>query len=154
MGFAGTTSSPNRPDTFGISNAQESARKAEAIAELQEQILKTLGPERFAEYQMAQDFAYQQMYRFAQEAGLGAHVAREIYSLRQQAERQMAEIRLAPGLAQDERTRLIENVRADSAQSIEALIGDAGRAQLDQARNDRWLETLLHLPVQPNTGPP
>jgi DNA-binding transcriptional MerR regulator len=103
---------------------------------------------------MAQDFAYQQMYRVAREAGLGIPAAREIYSLRQHAEQQMAEIRLAPDLAQDEQTHLIENVRAASAQSIEALIGEAGRAQLEQARNDRWLETLLSLRVEPAAGPP
>jgi hypothetical protein len=85
---------------------------------------------------------------------VGSHVARDIYLLRQQAERQMTEIRLAPGLTPDEQTVLIENVRAESAQSIEALIGDASRAQLEQARNDRWLETLLHLPVQPPAAPP
>jgi predicted nicotinamide N-methyase len=66
----------------------------------------------------------------------------------------MAEIRLAADLAQDEQTRLIENVRAESAQSIEAVIGDPGRAQLEQARNDRWLETLLSLPMQASAGPP
>jgi hypothetical protein len=53
------------PDTFGISNAQGSDRKAQAIGELQEQIRQALGPARFAEYQMAQDFGYQQMCRVA-----------------------------------------------------------------------------------------
>ena len=139
---------------FGIPYAQESTRMAEAIGELQDQIRQTLGPERFAEYQMAQDFAYQQIYRVAREVGLGIPAAREIYSLRQHAERQMAEIRLAPHLAPDEQTRLLENIRTASAQSIEALISDAGRAQLEQTRNGRWLETLLSLPVQPGAGPP
>jgi hypothetical protein len=85
---------------------------------------------------------------------LGIPAAREIYALRQQTERQMAEIRLAPDLSPDEQTHLIENIRAASAQSIEALIGAAGRAQLEQARNDHWLETLISLPVRPAAGPP
>jgi len=142
------------PDTFGISNAEESARKDEAVGKLQEQIRQTLSPERFADYQMAQDYAYQQIHRVVREAGLGIPAAREIYSLRQHAERQMAEIRLAPHLAPEEQTRLLENIRTASAQSIEALIGDAGRAQLEQDRNDRWLETLLSLPVQSAADPP
>ena len=142
------------PETFGISDAEERAREAEAIGELQEQIRQTLSPERFADYQMAQDFAYQQIHRVAREAGLGIPAAREIYALRQHAERQMVEIRLAPHLATDEQTRLLESIRTASAQSIETVIGDAGRAQFEQARNDRWLETLLSLRVEPAVGPP
>jgi hypothetical protein len=43
---------------------------------------------------------------------------------------------------------------AQEGARIEALISNAGRAQLEQTRNGRWLETLLSLPVQPGAGPP
>src|SRR5439155_9183692 len=109
------------PDDLTAAERRAKREAGEAAEQqLQEQIKQTLGAERRADYEMAQDYAYQQMYRAAKQAGLGAPEAKQIYAMRKAAEDQAARVRADQGLAPGQRDTALEGIRLETERSVHA----------------------------------
>ena len=133
----------------GNDPAAERTRRQEAELQLKEQIKKALGAQRFADYELALEPGFQQMYIAVNQAGLGTEQAKQIYAMKQAAEEQAARIRSEQALAADQRSAALERIRQESERSVQALIGENGWQQFRQGLGARWLNRLS----TPNAGP-
>jgi len=135
----------------GSDSAADRARKQEMEKSLREEIKQALGPQRFADYELAAEPGFQQMYIAVKQAGLGTTEARRIYAMKQAAEEQAARIRNDQTIVADRRGPALENLRQETERSIQALLGDNGWQQFSQGIGARWLERL-NRPAQPNAA--
>jgi len=137
----------------GNDSAAERTRRQEAEKQRKEQIKQLLGPQRFADYEMALETGFQFMYIAIKQAGLGTTEARQIYAMKQVVEEQAAQIRNDPGIGADQRSAALETIRQESEKSIQALLGDKGWQQFSQGNGVRWLNRLNSRSAQPSAAP-
>jgi len=144
-------------DEYGLNpgNNADAERSGPQKAEMQmkEQIKQTLGPQRFADYEMALEPGFQQTYIAVKQAGLGTTEARQIYVMKQVVQEQAARIRNDQGLAADQRSAALETIRQETERSIQALLGDKGWQQFSQGISARWLNRLNPRSAQPGAAP-
>jgi len=126
----------------GEATAAERAERGEAWEGLQEQIKQTLGAQRYADYEMAQNQDFQQMYRVAKEAGLGTPEAKQVYTMRQQAEEQAARIRNDQSLTPEQRSHALGGIRQETEKTIHTVLGEKGWDQFNRGSNNRWLDAI------------
>jgi hypothetical protein len=137
----------------GNDSAAERNRRQEAETQMKEQIKQTLGPQRFAEYEMALETGYQYMYIAVKQAGLGTTEARQLYTMKRVVEEQVARIRNDQSIAADQRSTALETIRQETERSIQALLGDKGWQQLSQGNGVRWLNRLNRSSAQSGAAP-
>jgi len=138
----------------GKATAAERAERREAWKGLQEQIKQTLGAQRYADYELAQNQDFQQMYRVANEVGLGAREAKQVYAMRQQAEEQAARIRNDQSLTPEQRGQALGGIRQETEKTIHTVLGEKGWDQFNRGSNNRWLDAINPQPVPQNTVVP
>jgi hypothetical protein len=148
---------------FGFADAteEEQRQRHEAHLALEQQIRDTLGPDRFAEYQRAQDHEYQQLRRVVQRAELPVAVANEVHDMRRVAEHQASSVRQNPNLSGDQRSAALLAIRRETEQSMRQALGDDVWQQYNRPNNLWWLRniaseesearTVVHPPFIDNT---
>ena len=104
---------------------QRKAREAKEKV-LQQQIKESLGEERYADYERAGDFAFQQMLRSAKRGDLGVAEAEQVYDLKKAAELRAGEVRKNSDLSRQDRAAALEAVRRDTEAAIQATLGEKG----------------------------
>jgi RNA polymerase sigma factor (sigma-70 family) len=132
----------------------ERAERGEAWKRLQEQIKQTLGAQRYADYELAQNQDFQQMYRVAKEAGLGVPEAKQVYAMRQQAEEQAARIRNDQSLTPEQRGQALGGIRQETEKTIHTVLGEKGWDQFNRGSNNRWLDAINPQPIPQNPAAP
>jgi hypothetical protein len=135
------------PDETG---ADRRAKRQAAEQQVQEQIRQTLGAERYADYEIAQDHTFQQMYQAAKQAGLGASEAKQIYGMRKSAEEHATRIRSDQGLPAEQRSTALEGVRLETERAMHTVLGEKGWEQFRRGGNNAWLDTIHARPVGQN----
>jgi hypothetical protein len=146
-------------DQFPLANAgretdAEGAKRAEAEHQLKEQIKQTLGAQRYADYEMALDHKFQEIFRFAERASLGVPEAKQLYLLRRQAEEQAAQVRNDQTLTPESSTSARESIRQQTERSIQAMLGEKGWDQFNRPGNNSWLNTIYRPPAEQSTAAP
>ncbi len=143
------------PDDLTAAERRAKREAAEAAEQqLQEQIKQTLGAQRYADYEIAQDYAYEQMYRVAKQAGLGTPEAKQAYAMKKAAEVQAARIRNDQSLTPEQRGAGLAGIRQETEASIHAVLGEKGWAQFNRGGNNRWLDAIIPRSAQENAGAP
>lgn len=139
---------------FGAANETEAQqlKRSEAQTQLNNQIRESLGPERYADYERAQDYSYQQLYQIAKKAELPPTVANEVYGMKRTAENQANRIRSDASLSQEQRSAALAAVRAETERSMQQSLGDKGWEQYNRPNNTWWLRNLA--PNSANTPAP
>jgi hypothetical protein len=99
--------------------AQQDAQEA-LNAELQ----KVLGPERFAEYQRAQDGDYRSLLQLGERFDLPRGVANSVYEMKTTAERQKQRVELNPSLTEEQRTQMLAAIARETERSVAGLMGE------------------------------
>jgi hypothetical protein len=129
---------------FGFPDAteEEHRQRHEAHLALEQHIRDTLGPERFAEYQRAQDHQYQQLRRVVQRAELPVAVANEVHDMRRVAETQADSLRRDPNLSGDQRNAALLAIRRETEQSMRQALGDDAWRQYNRPDNLWWLRNI------------
>ncbi|MBI3851170.1 MAG: hypothetical protein HY298_12985 [Verrucomicrobia bacterium] len=138
----------------GKATAAERTERREAWMGLQEQIKQTLGAQRYADYELAQNQDFRQMYRVANEAGLGAPEAKQVYAMRQQAEEQAARIRNDQSLTPEQRSQALGGIRQETEKTIHTVLGEKGWDQFNRGANNRWLDAINPQSVPQNPATP
>ena len=134
----------------GEATAAERAERGEAWKRLQEQIKQTLGAQRYADYELAQNQDFQQMYRVAKEAGLGAPEAKQVYAMKQQAEELAARIQNDQSLTPEQRGQALGGIRQETEKTIHTVLGEKGWDQFNRGANNRWLDAINPQPIPQN----
>jgi len=142
--------STTNPEQTG---AERRAEREAAARQLQEQVRQTLGAERYADYALAQDHAFQQTYQAAKQAGFGASEAREIFGIRKSAEEHAARIRSDQGFPTEQRNTALESIRLETERAMQAVLGQTGWEQFRRGANGRWLDKINAREKVPSPAP-
>ena len=129
---------------FGAANETEAEqrKRAEATTELNGRLRETLGPERYADYERAQDYSYQQLYQIAKKAELAPAVANEAHAMKRAPGQRAAGIRPDAPLHPQQRVAALAAVRAETERSFAQTLGDKGWEQYNRPNNTWWLRTI------------
>lgn len=95
-------------------------RVATGIRNFEGQLEKLLGPERYADYQRAEDNAYQRLRQFAASAGVPETEANQLYEFKRQLER----VARDRELSRDHRSQLRHQLQAEARAFSEKFLGE------------------------------
>ena len=119
--------------------AQEQAQQA-----LSEEIRKTLGAQRYAEYERAQDADYLALKQFEQRFQTSPALANRVYDMKAEAERQKIRLESNTNLTPEQRARVLEALAQETEQSVMQLMGGANSElwQAYQKTGRQWMSGL------------
>ncbi|TAL03691.1 MAG: hypothetical protein EPO07_05870 [Verrucomicrobia bacterium] len=129
---------------FGMATGtkEEKEKRAAAEKEMKSQIKALLGDERYADYERAQDYAYQSIYRTTDRYGLGKDAANKVYDMKKAAEDEARKIRNDKTLDKDQRTAALAGIRAETEKSIQTVMGDKAWSSYQSQPGNYWLRGL------------
>jgi len=148
------------PITAQNETAAEQVKRSEAQTELNKQIRESLGTERYADFERAQDYGYQQLHQIAKKAELPPAVANDVYGMKRAAENQASQIRSDGNLSEQQRSASLAAIRAETESAMQQSLGDNGWEQYNRPNNTWWLRNLApdapsaNLPTPPVTPAP
>lgn len=134
------------PYSMGNEDAEERQQRQQAETELKAAIKEAIGDDRYAAYERAQDWNFQQIVRAANKADLGTDEAVKVYDMRQVAIDEVGSIRADQQLSQAERTVLLEDIHAETERSIKEVLGEEGWDQYNRGANAYWLNSMIESP--------
>jgi hypothetical protein len=115
-------------DQFGFmrDGSDEAVREERRLAQqkLDEQLLATLGPQRFQEYQLSQDDRYRENVDFAQRYNLEPQVAKTLYDVRIAAEQERNRIRADSSLNEQARAAALNELAQLTQAALQPTLGD------------------------------
>jgi hypothetical protein len=130
------------PFAHETATEEEHRQRQAAHAALEQQVHEVLGPDRFAEYQRAQDHQYQQLRRVVQRAELPIAVANEVHDMRRVAENHANAVRQNTNLSDDQRNAALLTIRRETEQSMQRTLGDDAWQQYNRPNNLWWLRNI------------
>lgn len=154
-------------DQFGqaFDPTDEAAHAIKLRAELQagealnEEFRKTLGPQRFAEYQRAQDDDYRSLVSVAERFNLPREAAGSVYDMKLAAERQKALVEGNATLSDEQRGQILAAIAKATEQNVAATLGENVYKSYHKSAG-QWLGNLyivnennLVLPPEPPRPP-
>jgi hypothetical protein len=95
----------------------------DAQAALEDEIRKTLGNNRYAEYQRAQDGDYRALLQIADRYQLNPDVANQVYNLKVASERQKQQIESLPNLSDQQRAQMLASVAQQAERNVASALG-------------------------------
>jgi hypothetical protein len=137
----------NFDDQFGSFGmlSQDKAEKEKynaAKKELDSQVKSLLGDTRYDDYERAQDYAYQGIYRVADRNGLGKETANKVYDMKKAAEEQANKLRVDNTLSPDQRAEALKGIRAETENSIHTVFGDKAWQSYQSQPGAYWLRNI------------
>jgi hypothetical protein len=135
-------------------NETEATRKKreEAEKQLKEQIKQTLGEARYKDYELAQDYNFQNMHNAAKRAGLGTSEAKQVYDMKKLAEAEAKKIRDDKNLDQERKSAALDGIRQETEKSIQAVMGQKGWENYNRPNNIGWLNGIYTKPRPASTS--
>jgi hypothetical protein len=103
-----------------------------------------LGPERFADYQRAQDRGFREIFAFSQENNLPKTAAVTVYKSRLNASEQADEIQNDKGLSAGERAAALVVLKAATMNTVSSALGGSYENYLQGP--GQWLGALAQPP--------
>ena len=131
----------------------EQEKRAAAEKKLKEDIKATLGDQRYAEYERAQDYNFQAMLNAAKKSDLGLAEAAQVYDMKKLAEQKAAELRSNSKLSNEERTAALQAIRTQTERSMQQTLGEKGWQSYNRQQNTYWLKGVSPDPT-PVPPPP
>ncbi len=135
-------------DEFGFTGVPPSDKaereKYDAAKKAMETELKqTLGETRFADYERAQDFVYQNLYRVTEKQKLGRDAANKVFEMKKVAEEQAKKIRADAALSAEQRNTALANIRSETEAAVTGVLGGDGYEDFKKAPlASGWLKRI------------
>jgi len=98
-------------------------RRAQASQQVEEQIKTALGPERYAEYQRAQDGNYRRLVQIADQSGLPRDTAVKGYEIQRALADELQKLRADPNLSKEQRQAAVKDIRSQSEAALQQTLG-------------------------------
>src|SRR6185503_7397283 len=129
-----------------------------ATEALNNEIQQILGPERFTEYQRAQDDDYRSLLKLTDRFSMSHDVASSIYEMKMAAERQKAQVEANATLSDEQRGAMIAAIGKATEQNVVAALGEKVFKSYQQS-SGAWLANLMvvnesNLALPPEPPPP
>jgi hypothetical protein len=115
--------------------AQQDAQKA-----LQDEMKKTLGDQRFAEYSRAQDPDYRSLENLTGRYELPKEAALNVYNMKQQAEQAKQQLEANSNLTSEQRQNALAAIARETQTRVQQLLGPAYKPY--QNRTGNWINDL------------
>jgi len=116
------------PDAFDIDDGVATAVKAQAALEAQaalaEEMREALGPERYAEFERAQDSDYQTLLQYAGRFDLSKETARRVHGLKREADKQRQAIESNPNLTDEQRVAAFTAIAREAEKETLRFMGE------------------------------
>ncbi len=143
--FAAEQELAERFGADGMRQAPPSPAEREAVqqarATVDEQLLRQLGAERFAEYDRSRHHEYRQLAQLVRRVNLPAELAAEVFSMRDYVSAESNRINEDNNLTTDAKRAALATLATDTRHLIRERLGEeAGSAYLQSA--DRWLNAV------------
>jgi hypothetical protein len=128
--------------------AEQSAQQA-----LEGELKRVLGPQRFTEYQRAQDGDYRALLQIADRYQLSPDVANSVYGIKMAAEGQKLRVESNPNLNDVQRAQMLASLAQETEKNVATVLG--GNLYKDYQRGPgQWLNNLYffdedNLPPEP-----
>ncbi len=129
-------------------SAEEKARYAEAVKQLQASIKLTLGDTRYTTYQRSQDYEFQQLARASERYELPKETASQVWDLRDAADQQAKALNTNQSLTPEQRQAALQAIRTETQNSVKTLLGERAWKGYSP-RSNNWLQRLGSLPSEP-----
>jgi hypothetical protein len=120
--FDQTFNQPFDNDSERDREIREQARQ-EAQQAFEDELKKTLGEKRFAEYQRAQDNDYRTLLSLTERFELSQDAAAKVYEMKVAAERQRQRVEADPHLSEDQRLAALLAVSRETQKQVAATLG-------------------------------
>jgi len=118
---------------------------------LNEQIRQSLGDERYADYERAQDYQFQQIHSSLKKADLGTGEAIQVYDMQKVAQDAALQLRGNQTLNEAERRERLLQIRNETESAIQQVVGTEGWEKFNRPSNTRWLQSIS--PNEPKPVP-
>ena len=118
---------------------------------LNEQIRQSLGDERYADYERAQDYQFQQIHSSLKKADLGTGEAIQVYDMQKVAQDAALQLRGNQTLNEAERRERLRQIRNETESAIQQVVGTEGWEKFYRPSNTRWLQSIS--PNEPKPVP-
>ena len=129
---------------FDVSDDAQSQIKARAQQDAQDalndEIKKTLGDKRYAEYQRSQDPDYRTLTQVADRFALSPDVVNRVYSMKQEAERQKAALEANTLITDEQRQAALAAIAKETERSLAPIMGPSWKAYYKAGGN--WIKNL------------
>ena len=135
-------------DEFGMGgmNATDKADKDKMKAAekaMNETLKSTLG-DRYTDYELSQDQAYQGIYRVTERNGLGKDSAKKVYDVKKEAEAQASALRKDTSLSKEQRDEALKGIRTETENAMKGVLGD--KAYNSYSQQAWWLNGISREP--------
>ena len=118
---------------------------------LNEQIRQSLGDERYADYERAQDYQFQQIHSSLKKADLGTGEAIQVYDMQKVAQDAALQLRGNQTLNEAERRERLRQIRNETESAIQQVVGTEGWEKFNRPSNTHWLQRIAT--DEPKPGP-
>ena len=132
-------------------NAEHRDQRKADREQLNEQIRQALGDERYADYERAQDYKFQEIHSSMKKADLGTGEAIQVYDMQKVAQDAALQLRENQTLNEAERRERLLQIRNETESAIQQVVGTEGWEKYNRPSNTHWLQRIA--PDEPKPGP-
>lgn len=111
-------------DGQGNVTVQDQRSYQDRQREITEKIKEALGPERAAEYELAQDYNFRSLSQLGQRFGLSEEVVRQTYDLQKAYQQQQRDLRANRSLSREDRNAALQQLSANHQNQFNAIVGE------------------------------
>jgi hypothetical protein len=134
-------------DEFGAYGmlSQDKAEKDKynaAKKDLDAQVKSLLGDARYGDYERAQDWTYQSIYKVAEKNELGKDAAIKVYDIKKAAEDQARDVRSDPNLTGDQRQQALKGIRVETEKAIQSVFPDKAWESYQKQPAAMWMRNI------------
>lgn len=108
---------------------------------LEDELRKVLGPQRYSEYQRAQDDDYRALLQIAERYQLSPEVANNVYTMKLAAERQKLQVETNPNLTDVQRAEMLASLAQATERNVASALG-SNLYKNYQTGPGQWLNNL------------
>jgi hypothetical protein len=130
-------------------NAEQRDQRNAAQEQLNDQIRQSLGDERYADYERAQDYQFQQIHSSLKKADLGTGEAIQVYDMQKYAQDAARQLRENQALNDADRRERLLQIRNETESAIQQVVGTDGWEKYSRQPNTGWLQR-----ISPDEPPP
>jgi hypothetical protein len=122
-----------------LEDAQTQSARGVELTDLQSQIRSTLGEQRYAEYQRAQNDQFQNLYRLAQRYDLPEESAVKIYESNRAIQREWEKVERDPAYTPEQRETVLRQYQEQIQTLIQQTLGERAYRYYQRWGNERWI---------------
>lgn len=127
---------------MGMAFSDEPEKRDEAKKKLNEHVKGILGEARYADYERAQDHAYQGIAKVAQREGLPKEAGIKVYDMKKVAEDEAKRVRTDKSLSPEQRQAALAAIRAETERSMGEVLGPKALEAYQKQPGAYWIRNI------------